>query len=577
MKNFTFYNQKTTKKQVLSLILIVFAFLLPVSTQAQDDPAVAWAQKFTGKFYGAYSGSMATDAFGNVYMTGEFTGTVDFGNITLTSTSAGSSDVFVVKVNASGTVLWAEKFGGAVKDFGKAIAIDDSGNVYTTGLFSGTATFGSVTLTGEPASQDIFVVKQNSSGQVLWAEKFFGSWIGGTPQFQSTGITVDTQGNVYTTGYFSDGYGGGTATFGDITLTFITETTTGNSGTDIFVVKQDATGQVLWAKNFGANNSGVAGIIGSYITTDTSNNIYITGYFSGTADFEGTTLTYLSGTGTTFVMKMNASGEVLWAEHFGEEGAGFTSTGYGITIDTAGNVYVTGDFKGEMSVGTDTITSIGNYPNMFLLKTDGSGTGLWAKGFGNNVMGKDVATDNLGNIYVTGYFSNTVDFDDITLTSSPATYTFNTFVLKTDSSGTAVWAEKFGLGDNNGRHITLGLGENIYVSGSFSGTVTFGDTSLTAIGNHNIFLVKIAMDGNLAVEQNQSQQYRVYPNPVKDILTITMPESDTEANVEIYNLLGQKVMDFYFVTDTKHLDLSGLTQGVYLLKVNNHTLKIKKQ
>lgn len=576
MKNFTFYNQNSTKKQVLSLILIVFAFLLPVSTQAQDDPAVAWAKKFTAKFYGGDSGSMATDNSGNVYMTGEFTGTVEFGDITLTSTSVGQPDVFVVKVNASGTVLWVEKFGGAVQDFGKGITVDDEGNVYTTGLFSGTATFGSVTLTGDPVSQDIFVVKQNSSGQVLWAEKFFGSFIGGTPLFQSTGITVDSQGNLYTTGYFGDGYGGGTATFGDITLTFITEAAT-NAGADIFVVKQNASGQVLWAKNFGAANSGGnAGITGRYITTDTSGNIYITGYFIGTADFEGTTLTYLSGTGGVFILKMSASGEVLWAEHFGEEETSIYSVGFGITIDTTGNVYVTGDFKGEMSVGDDTITSVGNYENMFLLKTDSSGTGLWVKGFGDEVLGKNVAIDDSGNVYVTGYFYGTADFDDITLTSIGLS---NTFVLRTDSSGTVEWAEQFSStgGSNTGKHIALGLEENIYVSGHFSGTTTFGDTSLTAIGNHNIFLVKIAMDGNLIVEQNQPEPYRVYPNPVKDIIHIEMPEHSTETAVELFNLLGQKVMDFGNITDSRSLDLSELTAGIYLLKINNHTIKIKKQ
>jgi len=201
---------------------------------------------------------------------------------------------------------------------------------------------------------------------------------------------------------------------------------------------------------------------------------------------------------------------------------------------------------------------------------------LWAKGFGYEIESRDVATDDLGNVYVTGYFSDTVDFDDITLTSSGLS---NTFVLKTDSSGTAVWAEQFGStgGSNNGRNIAVGLGENIYVSGSFSGAVALGDTTLTTTVNNSIFLVKIAMDGNLIVEQKQSEQYRVYPNPVKDIINIEILEHSTETDVEIYNLLGQKIMDFGSITDSRSFDLSKLTTGVYLLKINNHTIKIKKQ
>ncbi len=516
---------------------------------------------------------MTADTFGNIYMTGEFTGTVEFGNITLTSTSTGSSDVFVVKINASGTVLWAEKFGGGLQDFGKAITVDDAGNVYTTGLFSGTATFGSLTLIGESGSQNIFVVKQNSIGQVLWAEKFFGSFIGGTPQFQSTGITVDSESNLYTTGYFSDGYGGGTATFGDITLNFISEATAG-SGTDIFVVKQNASGQVLWAKNFGANNSANAGVIARHITTDISDNIYITGNFLGTVEFETTALTYLSGTGSVFILKMNTSGEVLWAELFGEEGTNFSSMGFGITIDTIGNVYVTGNFRGEMTVGADTITPIGNYNNMFLLKTDSFGEGLWAKGFGDDIIGKDVSTDDLGNVYTTGYFYGTVDFDDITLTSNGLS---DIFVLKMDNSGVVQWADQFGSATSqSGYHIALGLGENIYISGLFSGMVDFGSTTLTATGTNNIFLAKIAMDGNLVIQQNQSGQYKLYPNPVKNILNIEMSSPNPQTTVKIYNLLGQKIMDFGAINDIESLDLSELTTGTYLLKINQHIIKIKK-
>lgn len=139
------------------------------------------------------------------------------------------------------------------------------------------------------------------------------------------------------------------------------------------------------------------------------------------------------------------------------------------------------------------------------------------------------------------------------------------------------WAEQFDSGSNNGRSVAFGLGENIYVSGSFSGTVIFGDTALTATINNSIFLAKIAMDGNLIVEQNHSKQYKVYPNPTKDIIHIEIPKHRTETIVEVYNLLGQKVMDFGNINGSKSFDLSELTIGVYLLKINNHTIKIKKQ
>lgn len=576
MKNTTFYNQNSAKKQVLSFILFIFAFALPPQIQAQTDPVVAWAERFGGTFFGASGGKIISDASGNVYMTGQFTGTADFGDITLTSTSVGSPDAFVVKTNASGTVLWAEQFGGGLQDYGVNLTVDASGNVYTSGFFNGTADFGTFTLTTDTGYRNIFVVKQNASGQVLWAEKFKCVWTNGPYSFRPTGITTDTWSNLYTIGLFT----GDTATFGDINLTRPAPAIN-NSTFDTFVVKQNASGQVLWAKNFGASESFVGGVDAMGIVSDVSGNIYITGTFRGTVDFGGTTFTSTTTTGNVFIIKVSSSGEVLWAKQFGEEGDSFSSTGLDIVTDMTGNVYITGGFAGEMTVGTDTITSVYSSQyystSPFILKTDSSGEGLWVKGFESQGRGQSIIIDSSDNVYVTGYFTGTVDFDGITLTSSPTANTSNMFVLKTDSSGTVEWAEHFfGSEVNYGNGVALGLAENIYVSGYFSGTVDFEDTTLEAIGYLNIFLVKIAMDGNLIVEQNQPGQYRVYPNPVKDIIHIEI-ESGTEADVEVFNLLGQKVMNCGTITNNELLDLSNLTTGVYLLKINNSIIKIKKQ
>src|SRR5690606_5587680 len=123
MKNILLHN----RIQVIVFFVLGLFFCPP--THAQTDPTVAWAQQFGGVF--TRGGDVTTDVFGNIYMTGHFSGTTDFGSFTLTS--AGSSDVFVVKINTSGTVLWAERFGGWGEDFGRNITVDALGNVYTTG------------------------------------------------------------------------------------------------------------------------------------------------------------------------------------------------------------------------------------------------------------------------------------------------------------------------------------------------------------------------------------------------------------------------------------------------------------
>ena len=138
---------------------------------------------------------IAVDGSGNVYVIGHFRGdTAIFGSTTLTN--AGSYDIFIAKLNVSGDFLWAKQAGGSSYDYGYGIAVDSSGNVYVTGDFSDTATFGSATLTSLGWG-DIFIAKLNDSGDFLWAKQ-----AGGYCGVMGLGIAVDGSGNVYVTGWF---------------------------------------------------------------------------------------------------------------------------------------------------------------------------------------------------------------------------------------------------------------------------------------------------------------------------------------------------------------------------------------
>ena len=194
--------------------------------------------------------AITTDADGNVFATGTFDGTATFGSTTLTS--AGSRDIFVVKYDTTGTVLWARQGGGNGFDPGLGIATDADGNVYATGSFDGRAIFGSTLLIGA-GSRDVFVVKYHADGTLLWIRRG-----GGAESDRGYAITTDVAGNVYVTGSIE-----GTATFGSITLT-----SAGNE--DVFVVKYDAEGTVLWAQQ----NGGDGDDFGDGITTDMADNVY---------------------------------------------------------------------------------------------------------------------------------------------------------------------------------------------------------------------------------------------------------------------------------------------------------------
>ena len=233
-----------------------------------------WAVKAGGTSLDVING-ISVDGMGNAYMTGYFTGTVTFGSHTLTANMY--CNTFVAKLNPSGYWLWAVQSVGTSEDHGRGIGVDGAGNACVTGLFVGTVTFGSHTLTSNGTGFDgfdIFVAKLDPSGNWLWAVK-----AGGTSGDCGYGAALDGAGNAYVTGGFQ-----GTATFGSHTLT-------SNGDKDIFAAKLDPSGNWLWAVNAG----GIRYDWGIGIAVDGAGNAYVTGDFEGTATFGSHTLTASGG------------------------------------------------------------------------------------------------------------------------------------------------------------------------------------------------------------------------------------------------------------------------------------------
>jgi len=225
--------------------------------------------------------SIAVDIAGNCYVTGFFDGTASFGATTLTS--SGEFDIFVCKLDADGNFLWVKQAGGTGYDGGLDIAVDSAGNCYVTGYFEGSVSFGATTLTSS-GELDIFVCKLDPNGNFLWAKQ-----AGGIDGDCGYSIAVVSNGNSYVTGDFY-----GTACFGDITLT--------SSGySDIFACKLDPNGNFLWANKAG----GIDKDYGESIAVDSAGNIYVTGWFEGTAIFGATSLTS-NGDYDIFVCKLGS-------------------------------------------------------------------------------------------------------------------------------------------------------------------------------------------------------------------------------------------------------------------------------
>jgi len=367
-------------------------------------------------------------------------------------------------------VVWAKRYGGQNDKSPGDMVTDTDGNIYMTGYFSQQIQFGNTTLTTQGVDAT-FVAKTDPSGNVLWATRFDGTTINGGRR-----ITVDVQGNIYTAGAFSS-----TTTFGTFTLQ-------AESSSDIFVVKQDPSGEVVWVTPFVGTQSFS---VYQAIVTDSQGNVYTAGNFRDESiTFGDFTLTRPVGaTVNAFIVKQDPSGNVLWAKNFGETNSTFI---WKITIDNLGNLYSIGDFSGIANFGNITMTNLGGKRDLFLAKLDTFGEVLWAKqleaSWDNQVPSSDsydITLDQTGNIYLTGGFYGTLEVGTTTLvSSSPEVVT--PFVIKTNNVGEPLWAKKFTCGDHSfGGGITSDASGKIYITGSFNKSIDFDGISFSSFGANN--------------------------------------------------------------------------------------------
>jgi len=322
-----------------------------------------------------------------------------------------------------------------------------------------------------------------------WAKQ-----MGSTGTDYGESITVDASGNVYTIGFFE-----GTVDFdpGAGVSDLIS-----NGNFDIFIQKLNANGDFLWAKKMGGTDADRA----ISVTTDASGNVYTTGVFYGTVDFDpGAGVSNLTSNGLSdiFIQKLDANGNFLWAKQIGGLGG---DLGYSITVDASGHVYTTGYFKGAVDFNPGAsvynLTSNG-YQDIFIQKLDANGDFLWAKQMGgaSHDQGHSITVDALGNIYTTGVFFGTVDFDPGAGVSNLTSNGYqDIFIQKLDANGNFLWVRQMGGAEYDiGNSITIDASGKVYTTGSFTGTVDFdpgaGVSNLTSnVGSG--FIQKLDANGN---------------------------------------------------------------------------------
>jgi hypothetical protein len=460
------------------------------NTRVQAVGAVAqWATtiKGTGNDVGL---GIATDANGNVYVTGSYTSTTA---ITLNvatglelpiSTDAATSDAFIIKYNTTGVAQWATTIKATGNDTGCGIATDANGNVYVIGYYISTTAITLNVATGlelpisTGSSMDAFIIKYlGTNGAAQWA-----TTIKGTGTEEGRGIATDSNGNVHVTGY----YNSTTAISLNVATGLQLPISTGGTN-DVFIIKYlGTTGVAQWATTI----KGTGNDNGYGIATDANGNVYVTGQYASTTAITlnvatGLELPISTSAATTdaFIIKyLGTTGVAQWATTI--KGAG-TDVGRGIATDANGNVYVTGYYTSTMAIALNVATGLQlpistGSSDAFIIKYLGTtGVAQWA----TTINGTDsdtccgIATDANGNVYVTGRYASTTAITlnvatGLELPISTNAATIDAFIIKyLGTTGDAQWATTIkGTSTDIGWGIATDANGNVYVTGTHTST-----------------------------------------------------------------------------------------------------------
>lgn len=465
-----------------------------------------WAKQIGG-VSGETPASIAVDDFGNVYATGSFTLGADFdpgpNKFELYSINGA---VFISKLDANGNFVWAKSTGGNAIVSGKSISVDKQGNVYVAGEFSSTVDFdlGSSEFTMNSIDGNVFFLKLDTAGDFTWAKQ-----IGGTQKITIVSMDIDGTGNIYSNGIFK-----GTADFSPGEGIFSMSTTTSNDPS-MFILKMDNTGSLLWAKR--TEGSAIYNMdIGELpLSTDNSGNVYLSGKFTGNADFDpGVGAFYLiSNIQPIFVLKLDSSGNFKWAKQMG--GHRSLCIGKSLVVDASHNVYTIGTFSGNADFDPGSGTSYLNSEvdtDVFISKLDSSGNFKSALQIGGNYAdyGFSITIDKSNNLYCTGFFRGVVDFD---------------------------------------------LGNEI--------------NYLYSAGEMDVFIMKLIQTPNIVHETDgNASPLHIYPNPGNGAVTLHFGKQLANGTLKLVNTLGQSVLQQSEINAASlNIDVAGIVKGVYFVEV----------
>jgi hypothetical protein len=549
------------------LLFSILAMIFSLNLFSQGAPGYAWVRNSTNGPYVSYTSVAVDKANHYIYCAGSFdAGYIDFGTGHQYNASIGSKDIFLVKYDESGNVIWAKSFGGLRDDVAMGIACDNAGNIFVCGYYnSDTLTLAGTTLTDTSSTQldYSFVAKFDGSGTALWLKGQHSN--GGFSH--ANAVTTDANNNAYITGEFilnvHCGTFTGTSSFGGL-----------------FAAKYSPAGTETWLNNSSVNYAGAGGMAnGESIAVDKNFNCIVSGSYTDTARFSN--IPSVSQSNTAFVdrivCKLDSNGIFVWAKGDGVwQGADDNES---VAADDTGNIYL----SGYVAVPTNGPNNSNYRSQYFLQKLDNNGTQVWLV-MGDSTTGifHPIFSDAAGNTYMAINILDTTSIPPFTV--SPKNYFGLTGtvmgVVKYLSNGMADWVKPMTGGSflppNAVAHGIApdGFG-NIFITGSVQDSCFF-DAHLAVgdLSSPDFYLAKLGNNGatDVTAIQNNDEQILIYPNPSSGEFHFHFSEISS-AEIYLYDLTGNLIADIKGEnTQDVLLNAQTISAGAYLCKIVSHTL-----
>jgi len=446
--------------------------------------------------------------------------------------------VLSILVFASASILqaqapvlnWAKQIGGVSYERVTDIAIDASGNVFSTGYFNGVVDFdpgvGTFTIDAGPVSRNAFISKLDANGNFIWAKSFTP-----TSTVRSNAITLDAVGNIYIAGTFQ-----GTVDF-DPSIATYSVMASDPYDYDAFTAKFNANGNFLWANVFGSSGSDAT----TSLITDFSNNIIATGFFSGLTDFDSSPASYTLAPSAidVFILQNNSTGNLGWVHQLASNDYAESTA---IVVDNSNNIYTSGLFQGIVDFD----------PNAGILNIPSFGV---EDGFINKMSPclAPVMPNNITPITNLNICEN------------------STTILSVTSAGSVNWYS------SPASTLAIGSGTSFVTPTLAAGTYTFYAEATTCTISLTRLAITVSVTACTGINETQNRNIiSVYPNPTNNNVTIELSNYTKQTTVEIINTVGEVVLKSN-VTSPKNLIITdNLTSGIYFIKMENNIFKFIK-